>query len=100
MRNKVEINIAGRKLKVACPQGQESALLSAASELNNRLEAITKADSITTPEQAMMMVALNLANDLLKAEQAQEQERQATQSKIELLQTTIEQALLTSNKTA
>lgn len=100
MRNKVEITIAGRKLKVACPQGQESALLSAASELNNRLEAITQADSITTPEQAMMMVALNLANDLLKAEQAQKQERQATQSKIELLQTTIEQALLTSNKSA
>ena len=33
----VEINIVDRKLKIACPIGQETALLSAAQELSDRL---------------------------------------------------------------
>ena len=94
MRNQVEINVAGRKLKVACPKGQESALLSAANELTKRIETANGNGSLSTPEQAMMMAALNLANDLLQTQQAQEKERVETQSKIELLQSTIEQALL------
>ncbi len=94
MRNQVEINVAGRKLKVACPKGQESALLSAANELTKRIETASGNGSLSTPEQAMMMAALNLANDLLQTQQAQEKERVETQSKIELLQSTIEQALL------
>ncbi|MFD2166079.1 cell division protein ZapA [Thalassotalea euphylliae] len=93
MRNKVEVTIAGRKLKIACPKGQESALFAAATELNNRLESIAESGAVNSPDQAMMMVALNLANDLLANKAQQEQERIDTQSKIELLQHTIEQAL-------
>lgn len=100
MRHQVEINVAGRKLKVACPKGQESALISAAAELTKRIELASSGNSIATPEQVMLMTALNLANDLLKSQQAQEKDRVETQSKIELLQSTIEQALLQQNKSA
>ena len=41
----VEITVADRKLKVACPIGQESALLSAAAELSERLSKANNSKS-------------------------------------------------------
>ncbi|TPH18069.1 cell division protein ZapA [Litorilituus lipolyticus] len=93
----VEINVLDRKLKVACPSGQETALLSAAEELSKRLSHSNNAKAITTPEQSLLMTALNLANDLLQAQQQLKVEQQENQEKIALLQATIEQALSPSN---
>lgn len=90
----VTINVANKRLKIACPAGHESALLQAADEINKRLEKDGKAsNSIKTPEQALVMMSLNLANDLIQARIELAQEREKMQSKIELLQTTIEQAV-------
>lgn len=90
----VTINVANRKLKIACPKGQETALLSAAQEVTDRLTITTsKNTSTNTPEQALLMTALNLANDLLTLQKTHEKEQKEAQSKIELLQTTIEQAV-------
>lgn len=94
----VEINIIDRKLKVACPIGQESALLGAATELSKRLALANNNKSIATPEQALLMTALNLANDLLIAEQKLKTEQKENQQKIVLLQSTIEQALAPNSK--
>jgi cell division protein ZapA len=94
----VEINVIDRKLKVACPIGQESALLGAAAELSDRLTIANSNKSIATPEQAMLMTALNLANDLLRAKQALATEQAENKQKIALLQSTIEQALSPVNK--
>lgn len=101
MRNKVEIALAGKKVKVGCPQGQESALLSAASELDSRIEKAQQSDQVNNVDQAVLMAALNLAHDYLSLQKEQAQERQETQSKIDLLQSTIEQALAShQNKSA
>ena len=90
----IEIKIADRMLKVACPQGQESALVSAANELNDRLEKTRNSPAIATPEQNLMLTALNLSNDLLQLRQETARERQETKNQIQLLQSTIEQALI------
>ena len=90
----VTINVANKRLKIACPAGHESALLQAAEEINKRLEKdIKKSAAMKSPEQALVMMSLNLANDLIQARADLEQEREKMQSKIELLQTTIEQAV-------
>lgn len=94
----VEIDIVDRKLKIACPTGQETALLSAARELTARLNKAKENKSVSTPEQTLLMTALNLANDLLKTQQALKAEQSDNQKKIELLQSTIEQALAPMNK--
>mgnify|MGYP000735598060 FL=1 len=94
----VEINVIDRKLKVACPIGQESALLSAAAELSARLTTANNSKSISSPEQALLMTALNLANDLLKAKQKLKTEQKENKQKIALLQSTIEQALAPASK--
>jgi cell division protein ZapA len=90
----VTINVASKRLKVACPAGHESELLQAASEINKRLEQDGKKKfSTKTVEQSLVMMSLNLAHDLIQARYEQEQEREKMQSKIELLQATIEQAV-------
>ena len=90
----VTINVANKRLKVACPAGHESALLQAADEINKRLDLeVKKSSAAKTPEQALVMMSLNLANDLVKARAELEQEREKMQSKIELLQATIELAV-------
>jgi len=94
----VEINVLDRKLKVACPIGQESALLGAAAELSERLTKANNSKSIATPEQALLMTALNLANDLLATKQQLKAEQEENKQKITLLQSTIEQALSPSSK--
>ncbi|WDE06631.1 cell division protein ZapA [Thalassomonas viridans] len=90
----IEIKIADRRLKVACPQGQEAALLAAANELNARLEKTRTSPAVATLEQALLLTALNLSNDLLQSEQQREREQQQTREQIQLLQSTIKQALL------
>ena len=90
----VTINVANRKLKIACPKGQETALLSAAQEVTERLVINSNKNTATnTPEQSLLMTALNLANDLLVLQKLHEKELLNAESKIALLQTTIEQAL-------
>ena len=98
-QHNVTIEVASRRLKVACPKGQESALLLAAEEVNQRINKDSKKSiSTRTPEQMMLMTALNLANDLLTSQKTFEQERIAMQSQIDLLQATIEQAVNSTNK--
>jgi cell division protein ZapA len=92
-QHSVTVEVANRRLKISCPAGQESSLLLAAKELNQRLLSDSKSYSIKTPEQSLVMTALNLSNDLLAARRELEQERAAMQSKIDLLQTTIKQAV-------
>ncbi|GLX77018.1 cell division protein ZapA [Thalassotalea insulae] len=95
------IEVANRRLKVACPQGQESALLQAAEELNQRItKDNSKGQSLKTPEQAMLMTALNLAHDYLAQQRKFAQEKQALQSQVDLLQQTIEQAVKQPKKHA
>jgi cell division protein ZapA len=94
----VEINIIDRKLKVACPIGQESALLSAAAELTLRLTNANKSKSIASPEQAILMTALNLTNELLTTKQKLKAEQLDYKKRIALLQSTIEQAITPTSK--
>jgi cell division protein ZapA len=90
----LEITIADRTLKIACPVGQESALLAATAELNTRISEANTSTMITTPEQSLLMTALNLTHDLIAAQEQIRHERKAYQSKINLLKSTIERAML------
>jgi cell division protein ZapA len=96
-QQKIEIILGEKTLKIACPAGEESALIYAAEELNKRLIQAKNTTVITTPEQTMLMTALNLSNDLLQTKTQLAQERKENQSKIELLKSTIKSALLKEN---
>lgn len=96
-QQQTEIILGEKTLKISCPPGEESALIAAAAELNERLLQAKNTHIINTPEQTMLMTALNLSNDLLKTKALLAQERKENQSKIELLKSTIKNALLKTN---
>ncbi|MGB1199155.1 MAG: cell division protein ZapA [Thalassotalea sp.] len=100
-QHSVTIEIAERRMKIACPKGQESALLQAAQEVNERLlQTKQQKNNTKTPEQNLLMTTLNLANDLIKSQQQFTQEKLAMQNQIDLLQATITQAVGNSKKKA
>lgn len=94
----IDITIADRTLKIACPTGQESALLASAEELNDRLKLASSSKKVSTTEQTLLMTALNLTHDLLAAQAQIIQERKTYQSKINLLKSTIERAMKESKE--
>lgn len=97
----LEIEIAGKNLKISCPEGQESALLKSAQELTASIEQAKEANPSGKIEHQLLLIALNLTNELINLKADMVQERVETQEKITLLQTTIEQALIdTSNRKA
>lgn len=96
-KNTLEVTVAARKLKIACPKGQESALLSASAEVNSRAELMSKSSAVTSPEQAVLMAALNLAHELATVKKKLAQEKTENKNKIKLLQSSFEQALTPAN---
>ena len=94
----IEITLADRKLNIACPKGQETALMAAAAELNSRLAQCKPNTSTRLPEHALTMASLNLANDFLKLKQSHAEEIEALNSKIQLLQATINKAILSAQE--
>jgi cell division protein ZapA len=63
----LEIQLLGKDYKVACPPGEQQALLDAAALLDARLnEAAAKGKF--SGERLIAMVALNLAHELLSRE--------------------------------
>lgn len=90
----VTVKIANKTLKIACPTGEESALLAAGNEVSSRFTKINNnSQASSSIDQTILMTAINLAYDLLKEQRTSEKEKMALQSKIDLLQSTIEQAL-------
>lgn len=94
----VTVHVNGKKLKVSCPEGQESALIKASEDVDSRLKDVANSKQILTTEQSLMITALNLANELQQLKTQVEKDKVDTDEKIQLLQSTIEQALLDANK--
>jgi len=61
----IEINILGRTYKVACSREEESALISAADYLDEKMRVIRDSSKVIGAERIAIMAGLNLAHDLL-----------------------------------
>ena len=61
----LDITILGRTYKVACEEGERDALLRTAAYLDAKMGEIRKAGKISGTERIAVMVALNIAHELL-----------------------------------
>ena len=61
----VEVNIMGREFTIACPPDEREGLLSAVAYLDKKMCDIRDAGKVVSVERIAMMVALNLAHELL-----------------------------------
>ncbi len=62
----INISILDKDYKVACPPGEQSALLESAKFLDHKMREIRDIGHIMGSERIAVITALNMANDLLR----------------------------------
>ena len=60
----MDINILGREFRVACPEPEQAALLSAAQFLDQKMREIREQGKVIGVERIAVMAALNIAFEL------------------------------------
>jgi cell division protein ZapA len=63
---RVSVRIMEKEYVVACPYEERSALLDAAEYLNGRMREIRDSGKVVGLDRIAVMVALNMANELLR----------------------------------
>jgi cell division protein ZapA len=61
----VMINVMGRELRVAAPEGEEKQLAASVDLLNRKMKEIRDTGKVVGTERIAIMAALNIAHDLL-----------------------------------
>lgn len=62
----INVSILDKDYKVACPVGEQSALLESARFLDNKMREVRDNGNIIGAERIAVITALNMANDLLR----------------------------------
>jgi len=88
------VQILGKDYLIGCPAGEEENLRNAARHLDKSMNEIKATGKVIGTERIAVMVALNMASDLLQLDQVQEQKLARTSQKIEFLTSKIEKILL------
>ena len=67
MSRSLDVTIMGREFRVACPEGEEDALLEAVDYLDRKMNDIRQGGKIIGTEKIAVMAALNIAHELLSS---------------------------------
>ena len=62
----INVSILDKDYKVACPAGEQSALLESARFLDHKMREVRDSGNIIGSERIAVITALNMANDLLR----------------------------------
>ncbi|HCA27210.1 MAG TPA: cell division protein ZapA [Betaproteobacteria bacterium] len=61
----IDVTVMGREFRVACPEGDEDALLTSVNYLDRKMHEIRDAGKVIGVERIAIMAALNIAHELL-----------------------------------
>lgn len=89
----VAVQILGKEYKVACPQGERSALIASASLLDRRMQEIRDSGRIIGGDRIAVMAALNITHEMLVTRNQRESLSQNLSARIRALQDKIDHAL-------
>ncbi|WP_456449081.1 cell division protein ZapA [Thiolapillus sp.] len=89
----LSVNILDKEYRVACQPGEEEALLASAMELDERMRAIRQSGKIIGTERIAVMVALNMAHELLNVGREDSEGDASLERRMRGLQDKIEVAL-------
>jgi cell division protein ZapA len=67
MSKSLDVSIMGRDFRVACPEGEEQALLDAVDYLDKKMSEIRDNGKVIGVDRIAVMAALNIAHELLSA---------------------------------
>lgn len=89
----ISIEILGKEMTIACPEGQSDSLLSAASYLDQKMQDIKEKGGHHNLLNVAMLAALNISHELLNANEANADYQQQIEQRIKMMEKTIEQSL-------
>jgi cell division protein ZapA len=93
------INLLGREFRVACPEGEERALLATVEFVNRRLKEVRDVGKVAGNERIALMTALNMAHEFLSQQKSpgasvgNNVDTSAFKRRIVAMQETVESAL-------
>ena len=89
----VAVSILGKEYRIACEPGTEDELLSAARFLDTRMREVRGSGKVIGTDRIAVMVALNLAHELLNEKSEQDSAASSANKRIRSLRERIEIAL-------
>jgi cell division protein ZapA len=89
----ISIIILDKEYKVACPVGEQTALLASAKYLNDKMREVRDSGSILGSERIAVITALNIANDYLSSQAVKNHISEDLSPRLKNLETKISQAL-------
>jgi cell division protein ZapA len=92
-RDPVSVSILGKEYRIACEPGSENELISAARFLDARMREVRGTGKVIGTDRIAVMVALNLAHELLSEQTEQNTAASAASKRIRALRERIEIAL-------
>jgi len=89
----INVSILDKDYKVACPAGEQSALLESAKFLDGKMREMRDSGTIIGSERIAVITALNMANELLKTSNVDKELGQELPPRLKDLENKISRAL-------
>jgi len=89
----VSVSILGKEYRIGCETGEEDELVSASRLLDTRMREVRGSGKVIGTDRIAVMVALNLAHELLREKSDQDTAASSSNKRIRSLRERIEMAL-------
>jgi len=94
----VTVNILDKEYRISCEPEERESLIESAHYLDGKMREVRNTGRVIGTERIAVMVALNIAHELLDLKQHKDNDSQAITRRIKSLQEKIEIALNASNQ--
>lgn len=95
-RESIKVQVMGKEFSVACAPDEKATLLAATRFLDEQIELVQSQGKIVGNERIAIMVAINLASELLDLRKQQSSSQQLN-DEIQMLNDKIERAISSAN---
>jgi cell division protein ZapA len=94
----VSVSILDKEYRISCQPEERDALIESARYLDSKMREVRQTGRVIGTEKIAVMVALNIAHELLELNKRKSNDAQALSQRIQNLQEKIEIALNTGNQ--
>ena len=92
-QQKISVRILNKEYQFACEDHERASLIAAADCLDKAMQSIKSMNSTMSSDKVTLMAAMNIAHELIKAQQLLEQHNSEIMNPIKKLNDKLEQAL-------
>ena len=91
----VTVRIADKEYKISCPEGEHESLLASARRVSTDMKKMRESGKALGSEKVAVMVALNIAHELMNVEGASKSDDSYISERLDSLQQSVDIALNT-----